>query len=150
MSDLSHVIRTWSGRSQFWGEKQLLFYYSGGSFFAELLMKIILLRLSGPYSIYFYVIRWWPTCKFHRLVILPYILNTAGWICLILGIIAQCGTDHMIPAVQCDPYFTVQWPFMHQIHYSFIDNVLFWKLRFPATTLIVCLLLIHFYRKRSV
>ena len=36
------------------------------------------------------------------------ILNTAGWICLMLGIV-QCVTEieHMLPVGQCDLYFTV-------------------------------------------
>ena len=37
------------------------------------------------------------------LVILPYIFNTAGWICLWLWIIVQfvTETDHMLPVFQC-------------------------------------------------
>ena len=68
---------------------------------------------------------------FHGPVILPYILNTARWICLILGIIVQCVNeiDHMLPVGQCDLYFTVQWlllkTFIHQIHHRCISKAWF-------------------------
>ena len=46
MSDLCRVIRKRACWSQIWGEKQLFIYHSGGLFFAENLMKLILLYVS--------------------------------------------------------------------------------------------------------
>ena len=43
MWDVCRVLRKRACWSQFWGEKQLLIYYSGGSFLGEVLKKITVL-----------------------------------------------------------------------------------------------------------
>ena len=73
---------------------------------------------------------------FHGLVI----LNTARWI----NYSSECvtETDYMPLIGQCDLYFTVQWLFMRQIHYSFVFCFVFLarrdsgELRCPAYSFI--------------